>query len=92
MYLAKYIKMYYCAASKSDEVESQGKDDKCKSDPLGSLCKLCVERLSLALGQESVSAAGDSTGETSTLAALEQNDDSKGNTGKNLDNSKNDSK
>ena len=87
-----YYVLLFWQRLRLDEVENQSQDDECKSNPLGSLCKLCVQRLSLTLGEESISAAGDSTGETGTLAALEKNDNSKSDAGKNLNNSKNDSK
>ncbi len=76
----------------SNQVESQSEDNESKSDPLGCLCKLSVQSLSLALGEEGVSAAGDSTGKAGTLAALEEHDNGKSNTAENLNNSKNDSK
>ena len=61
-----------------DDAQSQGQHDESDGDPLGHLSQLGVQALGLVLGQEGVSAAGDSTGQASTLAGLQHNDSDQG--------------
>lgn len=76
----------------SDEIEHERQHNKDESKPLGHLCKLCVQRLSLALGEKGLCAAGDRTGQAGTLAALHKNDDGHSKTGENLKNREDNSK
>jgi len=75
-------------AEKLYEVQDKGEQNEDQCKPLGSLGQLGIEGLAFALAEESVSTAGDSTGETGTLAALHEDDDHNGQTGDNLKNSK----
>ena len=76
----------------SDAIEHERQHNKDESKPLGHLCKLCVQRLCLALGEEGLCAAGDRTGQAGTLAALHKNDDGHSKTGENLKNREDNSK
>ena len=58
----------------SDDGQSQSQRDESNGDPLGHLGQLGVQALSLVLGQEGVSAAGDGAGQASTLAGLQHDD------------------
>ena len=56
------------------DMQSDGQHREHDGDILCSLGKTCVQALGLVLAEESVSAAGDSAGETCLLTGLEQND------------------
>lgn len=56
-------------------MQSKCKKNKYQCDPLGCLCKLLIQRLGFALGEESICTAGDCTGKASALSALKKNDD-----------------
>lgn len=71
----------------SDDVEDERQHNESEGKPLGGLCELSVQSLSLALTEEGVSTAGNRAGEAGTLAALHKNDDGDSEAGKNLKNS-----
>lgn len=72
---------------KLDQVEYQREKNKRKCKPFGHLCKLGIESLCLALGEEGLSAAGDRAGQTCALTALHKHDNGDSKTGDNLKNS-----
>jgi hypothetical protein len=73
---------------KSDEVEDEGEDNECQTDPLGHLGKFAVPGLCLCLCHKGVRAAGDCTGKTAALTRLEKNNAGEEQSGEKLDNCK----
>ena len=72
---------------KLDHAQSQSHQNEGDSHPLGHLGQLGVQALSLILGQEGVSSAGDGTGQAGALAGLEHNNGHHSQRQENLNNS-----
>lgn len=71
--------------TKLDEVEDQRQNDKGNGEPLRHLGKTGIPSFGLGFGHEGVRTAGDGTGQTRALAALEQDDHGHGEAGDKLE-------
>lgn len=70
-------------------MQSKCEKNEYQSDPLGRLRKLLIQRLGFTLGKEGICTTGDCAGQTSTLSALEKNDDAYDQAGYDLQDGKN---
>ena len=69
------------------DIEDQGQNDESSTDPLGGLCKLSIEALGIAAGEESIrTAAANAVRQTRVLAGLEENSQNNSQTAQELKN------
>ena len=72
-----------------DDAQCQRDDDPENRHPLGHLCQLSIQALSLVLGQEGVRTAGNGSGQAGALAGLEHNHRDNRQPAQDLDNGEN---
>ena len=84
------LAIYQTYRSGLNEIENERENNKDECEPLGHLCKLCIKRLGLALGEEGLSTTGNGTGKAGALTTLHKHDNGNGETGENLKNSEDD--